>query len=112
MNKNDDEEKENMKMSDDESSEDDDEEEDKDHTMGDDRANETSKPTVVQEEYKYKVKFENKTLGLDVAKGNNKLWVSKVNNEKLKKKIQINNIIIRVNNERVGNDLSILQSPN
>ena len=64
-----DEENENLKMNDDESSEEDDEEEDKDHIMGDERANATFEPTVVQEVYKYKVKFENKRLGLDVAKG-------------------------------------------
>ena len=41
----------------------------------------------------------------------NKLWVSKVNDEKLKKKIQINDIIICVNNEQADNDLSNIQSP-
>ena len=82
----DDEENENMKMSDDESSEEDDEEEDKDQNMEDERANETSEPTVVQEVYTYQVKFENKRLGLEVTKGTkSKVWVSKVNDEKLKK---------------------------
>ena len=51
-------------------------------------------------------------LGMDVAKGKNKLWVSKVNMEELKKRIHINDTIIAVNGERVGNDLSALRSPN
>ena len=101
-----------------------DEEEDSYHTMGDESrsSNEdsseytdtekTSESIVVQETHKYQIKFETKTLGMDVAKGRNKLWVTKVNKEKLKKKIHINDTIIRVNSERVGNDLSALQSPN
>ena len=98
MNEDVDEEKEDERMSDNEISEED-EEEDSYHTMGDENrssnkysseytdAEETSEPIVVQETHKYQVKFETKTLGMDVAKGRNSIWVTKVNMKKLKKKI-------------------------
>merc|ERR1712238_248992 len=73
---------------------------------------ETSEPILVQKTHKYQVKFETKTLGMDVTKGRNSLWVAKVNMEILKKKIQINDTISVKNGERVGNDISALQSPN
>ena len=48
---------------------------------------------------------------MEVTKGTkSKVWVSKVNDEKLKKKIQTNDTIIRVNSKRIGNDVSALQS--
>ena len=85
-----DEEKKDERMSDNENSEED-EEEDSYYTMGNESrgssegnseyadAEETSEPIVVQETHKYQVKFETKTLGMDVAKGRNKLWMTKVN---------------------------------
>ena len=51
-------------------------------------------------------------LGIDVAKGKNILWVSKVNMEELKKSIHINYTIIAVNGKRVGNDLSAVRLSN
>ena len=72
---------------------------------------ETSQPMVLQEKYKIQVKFETKMLGMKVAKGNNKLWVDRINTKKLKKKIQVKDIIRAINGERVGNGLSALQSP-
>ena len=107
----DDEENENIKMSDDEGSKEEEEKKDKDLNMEVERANDTSGPNIVQEVYTYQVKFNDEKLGLEVAKGTKRLvWVTKVNNDKLKKKIQINDIIISVNNEQVDNDLKFIQS--
>ena len=72
---------------------------------------EDSKPIVIQQEYKIQVKFEAKLLGMKVAKENNKLWVVKINTDTLKRKIQVKDIISVINGERVGDDLTILQSP-
>ena len=70
-----------------------DEEEDSYYTMGNESRSssedsseytdveETSEPIVVLETHTYQVKFETKTLGMNVAKENNKLWVTKVNTE-------------------------------
>ena len=65
---------------------------------------------VIQEEHKIKVKFENKMLGMKVAKRNNKLWVDTINTEELKKKIQVNDIIRTINGVQVGDKLSTIQS--
>ena len=93
-------------------SEEEEKEEDKDQNMEDGRANDTSEPNIVQEVHTYQVKFEGKELGLEVTKGKERLvWVSKVLDGKLKKKIRINDIISSVNNEKVGNNLKFIQSP-
>ena len=99
MDEDSDEEKEDERVSDNENREEY-EEEDSYFTMGDksrsssensgeytEEAN--SKPIVVQQEYKIQVKFETKMVGMKVAKGNNKLWVVKINTEKVKRKIQV-----------------------
>ena len=71
---------------------------------------ETSQPMIIQEEHKIQVKFNNKMLGMIVAKGNNKLWVDTINTESLKKKIQVKDIIRTINGKRVGDKLSAIQS--
>ena len=70
---------------------------------------ETSQPMTIQEEQKIQVKFDDKTLGMIVAKGNSKLWVDTINTESLKKKIQVKDIIRTINGTRVGNKLSAIQ---
>ena len=47
---------------------------------------------------------------MNVAKGNNKLWVDTINKEELKKKIQVNDIIRSINNVLVGNKLLAIKS--
>ena len=114
-----DEEKEDKRICDDESNEEDEVEDsyykmgNKSRTSSEDSSEyrdveETCKPIVVQETHKIQVKFDTKTLGMNVAKGNNKVWVTKVNTEQLKKKIQINDIISVINGVQVGDDLSAL----
>ena len=70
----------------------------------------TDQSMVLQGDQKIQVKFENKLLGMVVAKRNNKLYVHKINNEELGQVIQVNDIIRKVNSVRVGNQLAAIQS--
>merc|ERR1712161_132592 len=80
----------------------------RDHTMKDESSSESehsdknikeenAQPMIIQQEHKIQVKFENKSLGMKVAKGNNKLWVDTIIKKSLKKKIKVNDTIRSIN---------------
>ena len=73
-----------------------------------------TQPIIVHDTYEYNFLFPNDKLGLELKtrKGRKEVWVSKVNIEELKHSIHINDIVISINNERVGKDIStLIKSP-